>query len=166
MPVRVLGLDPGTATTGFGVVEGEMENLQLVEYGAILTPAGMPMPERLGLIYLQLNQLIARHRLDAISVEKLFFNRNVTTALSVGQARGVVLLASYQAGVAVFEYTPLEVKQALIGYGRATKDQIQQMVRMVLRLDHIPHPDDAADALANAICHVQSARMRQLIREA
>ena len=163
MSLRVLGLDPGTATTGYGVVEGELESLQLVEYGIIATPAGLPMPERLGLIYSQLSELLARFKPDAVSVEKLFFNRNVTTALTVGQARGVELLCAYQAGIEVFEYTPLEVKQALIGYGRATKDQIQQMVRMVLRLDHTPHPDDAADALANAICHMQSARMRNLI---
>lgn len=159
-----MGLDPGTATTGFGVVEGELDTLRLVEYGAIITPATLPMPERLGLIYSKLGALLARNGVDAISVEKLFFNRNVTTALSVGQARGVALLAAYQAHVEIFEYTPLEVKQALIGYGRASKDQIQQMVRMILKLDHIPHPDDAADALANAICHVQSARMREVMR--
>ncbi len=161
-----MGLDPGTATTGFGVVEGELDALRLVEYGAILTPATLPMPERLGLIHSKLAELLAHHAVDAISVEKLFFNRNVTTALSVGQARGVALLAAYQAHVPVFEYTPLEVKQALIGYGRATKDQIQQMVRMILRLDHNPHPDDAADALANAICHVQSSRMREVMNNA
>jgi crossover junction endodeoxyribonuclease RuvC len=123
------------------------------------------MPDRLGLIYDRLNELLARHVVGALSVEKLFFNRNVTTALTVGQARGVMLLAAHQAHIPVFEYTPLEVKQALVGYGRATKDQMQQMVRMILRLDHVPHPDDAADALANAICHVQSAKMRQLLRD-
>jgi crossover junction endodeoxyribonuclease RuvC len=163
---RVLGVDPGTATTGYGVVEGESDDLRLVDYGAIITRAGLPMPERLGQVYDQLTALFVRYAVDAISVEKLFFNKNVTTALSVGQARGVVLLAAHQAHVPVFEYTPLEVKQALIGYGRATKDQVQQMVRMILRLERIPHPDDAADALANAICHVQSARMRELIRNA
>ncbi|MEP7200474.1 MAG: crossover junction endodeoxyribonuclease RuvC [Chloroflexota bacterium] len=164
--MKVLGLDPGTATTGFGVVEGDGDDLRLVEYGAIITPANLPMPERLGLIFARVTELFARHAVDALSIEKLFFNRNVTTALTVGQARGVAMLAAHQAGVPVFEYTPLEVKQALVGYGRATKDQIQQMVRMVLRLDHAPHPDDAADALANAICHMQSAKMRDLIRNA
>ena len=164
MNTRVMGLDPGTATTGFGIVEGEIDTLVLVEYGAILTPAGMPMPERLAMLYDRLTELLARHSIAALSIEKLFFNRNVTTALSVGQARGVMLLAAYKAHIPVFEYTPLEVKQALVGYGRASKDQMQQMVRMILRLDHAPHPDDAADALANAICHVQSARMRDLMR--
>ena len=164
MNTRVMGLDPGTATTGFGIVEGELDTLVLVEYGAILTPAGMPMPERLAMLYDRLTALLARHSIAALSIEKLFFNRNVTTALTVGQARGVMLLAAYKAGIPVFEYTPLEVKQALVGYGRASKDQMQQMVRMILRLDHAPHPDDAADALANAICHVQSARMRDLMR--
>jgi crossover junction endodeoxyribonuclease RuvC len=163
--MRVIGLDPGTATTGYGVIEGDIEALLLVEYGAIVTPAGVPMPERLALIYNRLNELLARHDLGALSVEKLFFNRNVTTALTVGQARGVMLLAAHQAHIPVFEYTPLEVKQALVGYGRATKDQMQQMVRMILRLDKVPHPDDAADALANAICHVQSAKMRELLRD-
>ena len=162
MSIRVLGLDPGTATTGFGIVEGGNDRLRLVEYGAIITPPSQPMPERLRSIYLKLTDLFAQYRVEAVSVEKLFFNRNVTTALSVGQARGVALLAAANATVPVFEYTPLEVKQALIGYGRATKDQIQQMVRMVLELDHAPHPDDAADALAIAICHIQSARMREL----
>jgi crossover junction endodeoxyribonuclease RuvC len=163
MTTRVMGLDPGTATTGFGVVEGDGDALQLVEYGAIITPPNLPMPERLRLIYLKLTELIAHLQPEALSVEKLFFNKNVTTALSVGQARGVALLAAANASVPVFEYTPLEVKQAMVGYGRATKDQMQQMVRMVLQLDHTPHPDDAADALAIAICHVQSARMRGLM---
>jgi crossover junction endodeoxyribonuclease RuvC len=165
LTIRVIGLDPGTATTGYGVIEGEGDALVLVEYGAIVTPPGVPMPERLGVIYDRLNELLARHVVGAFSVEKLFFNRNVTTALSVGQARGVLLLAAHRAHIPVYEYTPLEVKQALVGYGRATKDQVQQMVRMVLRLDHVPHPDDAADALATAICHVQSARMLSLIRD-
>ena len=164
MTTHVMGLDPGTATTGYGIVEGEIDSLVLVEYGAIITPAGLPMPERLGLIYDRLSELLSRHVIAALSVEKLFFNRNVSTVLMVGQARGVMLLAAYQARIPVYEYTPLEVKQALVGYGRASKDQMQQMVRMILRLDHAPRPDDAADALANAICHVQSARMRDLIR--
>jgi len=164
MTTRVMGLDPGTATTGYGIVEGEVDALVLVEYGAIVTSAGLPMPERLGLIYDRLTELLSRHVIAALSVEKLFFNRNVSTALTVGQARGVMLLAARQARIPVYEYTPLEVKQALVGYGRASKDQMQRMVRMILRLDHAPHPDDAADALANAICHVQSARMRDLLR--
>ncbi|MBI5878862.1 MAG: crossover junction endodeoxyribonuclease RuvC [Chloroflexi bacterium] len=161
--MRVLGLDPGTATTGYGVVEGEGDNPRLLRYGAIITPPEMPMPERLRLIFLGAADLMKSEQVAVVAVEKLFFNRNVTTALSVGQARGVLLLAAAMAGVPVHEYTPLEVKQALVGYGRATKDQVQQMVRMVLQLDHTPHPDDAADALAVALCHCQSARMRALI---
>ncbi len=161
--IRVLGLDPGTATTGYGVVEESANVLGLIAYGTILTPADMPMPQRLRLIFLRVTELLGKFQPQAMSVEKLFFNRNVTTALSVGQARGVALLAAANAELPVFEYTPLEVKQAITGYGRATKDQIQQMVRMLLQLDHIPKPDDAADALAIAICHIQSAQMRALI---
>ena len=166
MSERVLGLDPGTAITGFGVVEGEGDQVAAVEFCAVTKPAGMPMPERLRLIYLGLSDVLARTAVEAVAVEKLFFNRNVTTALAVGQARGVALLAAATAGLPVFEYTPLEVKQALVGYGRASKDQVQQMVRMVLRLEAIPRPDDAADALAVALCHVQSARMRALTGDA
>lgn len=163
MSLRVLGLDPGTATTGYGVIDGEGDGLRMLTYGAIITPPDMPMPERLRLIYLAATELINAQQAGAVAVEKLFFNRNVTTALSVGQARGVLLLAAANAGIAVYEYTPLEVKQALVGYGRATKPQVQQMVKMVLGLDFTPHPDDAADALAVAVCHCQSARMRALI---
>jgi crossover junction endodeoxyribonuclease RuvC len=160
---RVLGLDPGTATTGFGLVEDSDNSLKAVEYGVILTPANLPMPQRLRLIFLRVSELLERFRPEAISVEKLFFNRNVTTALSVGQARGVALLAAANTDLPVFEYTPLEVKQAISGFGRASKDQVQQMVRLILQLEQIPKPDDAADALAIAICHIQSAQMRALL---
>ncbi|TMC60772.1 MAG: crossover junction endodeoxyribonuclease RuvC [Chloroflexi bacterium] len=160
---RVLGLDPGTATTGFGLVEESDNSLKAVEYGVILTPANLPMPQRLRLIFLRVSELLERFRPEAISVEKLFFNRNVTTALSVGQARGVALLAAANTDLPVFEYTPLEVKQAISGFGRASKDQVQQMVRLILQLEQIPKPDDAADALAIAICHIQSAQMRALL---
>jgi crossover junction endodeoxyribonuclease RuvC len=163
---RALGVDPGTATTGFGVVEEDGHGLRAVEYGAILTPADTPMPQRLRLIYCRLLEIFERHRPEAVSVERLFFSRNVTTAISVGQARGVALLAAACSDLAVFEYTPLEVKQAVTGFGRATKDQVQQMVRLMLQLDEIPKPDDAADALAIAICHLQSAQMRALIARA
>jgi|SRR2546430_7368366 len=160
---RVLGLDPGTATTGFGLVEESDNSLKAVEYGVILTPANLPMPQRLRLIFLRVSELLERFRPEAVSVEKLFFNRNVTTALSVGQARGVALLAAANTDLPVFEYTPLEVKQAISGFGRASKDQVQQMVRLILQLEQIPKPDDAADALAIAICHIQSAQMRALL---
>jgi crossover junction endodeoxyribonuclease RuvC len=162
----VIGIDPGTATTGYGLVrEGEDGSLAMVEYGAILTPAGAPMAERLLQLHIRLKEILALHRPQSGAVEKLFFQRNVTNALSVGQARGVALLALAEAGLPVGEYTPMEVKQAVAGYGGADKNQVQQMVRALLGLEELPKPDDAADALAVAICHVHSARMRALYQE-
>jgi len=159
----VIGVDPGTATTGYGFVrENEDGNLSMVDFGVITTPANQEMPERLLELFLQLNQLILLHRPESSAVEKLFFQRNVRTALSVGQGRGVVLLAMAQAGVPVAEYTPLEVKQAVVGYGGAEKAQVQQMVRALLGLPDIPRPDDAADALAIAICHLHSVKYLSL----
>jgi crossover junction endodeoxyribonuclease RuvC len=159
----VIGIDPGTATTGYGLIE-EIEDgsLKIHDFGAIVTPANLPMPERLLELYRQLNEIILLHRPHSGAVEKLFFSKNVRTALSVGQARGVVLLAFATNGVPIEEYTPLEIKQAVTGYGGADKVQVQHMVRAVLNLDEIPRPDDAADALAIAICHLHSARMRSL----
>jgi len=160
----VLGVDPGTAITGYGLVWGEGDNLRLVDYGTIITPSDKPLPQRLQEIYRQLTALIQERQPEAAAVEQLFFSRNVRTALSVGQARGVVLLAMATAEIAVHEYTPLEVKQAVVGYGRATKDQVQEMVKVLLGLDSVPQPDDAADAIAVAICHIHSARMKGLAR--
>ncbi len=158
----ILGVDPGTAITGYGVVQSDGDRLQLIAYGAITTPSDWKMPQRLQHIYAELVALIRTHQPTEAVVEKLFFSKNVRTALSVGQARGVALLAAAQAGLTIHEYTPLEIKQAVVGYGRAEKTQIQQMVRMLLQLDVIPQPDDAADALAVAICHAHSARMRRI----
>jgi crossover junction endodeoxyribonuclease RuvC len=159
----VLGIDPGTATTGYGLVRELPDgSLESPAYGAILTPAHAPLSERLLLLHRQLTDLILLHRPESAAVEQLFFQRNVRTALSVGQARGVVLLALAQAGIPTGEYTPLEVKQAVVGYGAAEKGQVQQMVRALLTLPNIPRPDDAADALAIAICHVHSARLKNL----
>ncbi len=158
----ILGIDPGTAITGYGVVQSDGDLLQLIAYGAITTPSDWKMPQRLQHIYAELVALIRMHQPTEAVVEKLFFSKNVRTALSVGQARGVALLAAAQAGLMIHEYTPLEIKQAVVGYGRAEKSQIQQMVRMLLQLDFIPQPDDAADALAVAICHAHSARMRRI----
>jgi len=153
----VIGIDPGTATTGYGLVqENENGSLSVVEYGAILTPASKEMPDRLLDLFNQLTNLLLLHRPDSGAVEKLFFQRNVRTAISVGQGRGVVLLALAQAGIPVAEYTPLQIKQAIAGYGGAGKSQMQQMVKALLELDEIPRPDDAADALATAICHIHS----------
>lgn len=160
----VLGIDPGIGTTGYGVVgEDEHGEVRLVAYGAIETTPGEPMPERLHALHTAVCALLAEHHPESVAVEQLFFGRNVTTAISVGQARGVVLLAAAQAGLAVYEYKPAEVKQALSGYGNADKRQMQEMVRMLLNLDHIPRPDDAADAVAVAVCHLHSARLTRLM---
>ena len=157
----VIGIDPGTAITGFGLVrDAEDGSLEMVDYGAVVTPPDMPMPQRLALLYDSLKEVLLLHRPDSGAVEKLFFQRNVRTAISVGQARGVAMLALAQTEIPVGEYTPLEVKQAVAGYGGADKSQIQQMVRTLLSLDDIPRPDDAADALAVAICHLHSAQAR------
>ena len=159
----VIGIDPGTALTGYGLVqEKEDGGLKVLDYGVIQTPSGQLMPERLLELHRQLSEIILLHRPENGAVEKLFFQRNVRTALSVGQARGVVLLALAQAGLTVAEYTPLEVKLAVAGYGGADKKQVQLMVKALLELDELPQPDDAADALAIAICHIHSARLRSL----
>ena len=160
----VLGIDPGTATTGYGLVRDVDDGPSLLTYGVILTPAGAPMPQRLLTIYRELKQLIAHHRPDTAAVEKLFFQRNVSTAMTVGQARGVALLALAEAGISIGEYNPRDVKQAVAGYGGADKPQMQGMVRAILKLAEIPRPDDAADALAVAICHLHSARINALIQ--
>ena len=158
----VLGIDPGTAITGYGFIREENGSLQVVAYGAITTPAGWTLPQRLVRLYRELSDLIALHRPASAAVEQLFFSRNVRTALAVGQARGVTLLALAQAGVPIDEYTPLQVKQAVTGYGRADKQQIQEMVRILMGLPEIPRPDDAADALAIAICHLHSSHISRL----
>lgn len=159
----VLGIDPGTATTGYGLVrDTEQGELVVVDYGVILTPAGMPLEKRLLLLYDRLMEILLLHRPDQGAVEKLFFQRNVTTAIAVGQARGVAMLALAQNNLPVAEYTPLEVKQAVTGYGGAEKLQVQMMVQAVLQLAELPRPDDAADALAVALCHLQSYRIRAL----
>lgn len=165
--MRILGIDPGTATTGYGVVEEDSQGgLVAVAYGTITTPAKMDVEKRLLIIYNQLNELILLYKPQAAAVEKLFFYKNVTTAMTVGQSRGVVVLSFAQAGLPIGEYTPLEVKQAVTGYGKAEKKQIQQMVKVLLNLDRIPKPDDAADALAIAICHHHSSRYALMESEA
>lgn len=158
-----LGIDPGTALCGYGIVRAEGDEMDLVTCGAISTQAKTPLDQRLEKIYTELTALIKQYKPDQAAVEKLFFSRNTTTALAVGHARGVVLLALAQAKLPIGEYTPNEIKQAISGYGGADKYQMQQMVRMLLRLDEVPKPDDAADAVAIAICHLQSARLREMI---
>lgn len=163
--MRVLGIDPGTATTGYGIVDGSAgAEPVLVEYGAIRTQPTTPMPERLGEIYRALLELIAATRPNVVAVEELFFASNVSSALTVGQSRGVILLAAAQSGLPVDEYKPSEIKQALTGYGRADKRQMQEMLRLVLGLEEVPRPDDAADGVAVALCHLQMARARELTK--
>src|SRR6266498_5990833 len=159
-----LGIDPGTATTGYGLVRLESDgSLVAVKYGVILTPKESTAPARLVMLYDELRGLLREEKPDTAAVEKLFFSRNVTTALAVGQARGVVMLCLQQAGIETFEYTPKEVKQAVAGYGSAEKRQVQEMVRALLQLDSIPKPDDAADALAIAITHLNTKRYDSLV---
>jgi crossover junction endodeoxyribonuclease RuvC len=154
-----LGIDPGTATTGYGLVRLAPDgSLESVKYGVITTPTGVAAHERLLMLYRDLRKIISKYKPDSVAVEKLFFSRNVTTAIAVGQARGVVMLAIAEAGLEVGEYTPNEVKQAVAGYGSAQKRQVQEMVRTLLLLPEIPKPDDAADALAIAITHLHTNR--------
>jgi crossover junction endodeoxyribonuclease RuvC len=155
--VITLGVDPGTALLGYGLVRGDDE-VELIDFGVVSTTNLETMPQRLVRVYDVIWELIRAHAPDVLAIEQLFFARNVTTALAVGQARGVVLLAAAQHGMPVFEYKPAEVKQAISGYGNADKGQMQEMVRILLGMDEIPRPDDAADALAVALCHVQSSR--------
>lgn len=160
-----LGLDPGTAITGYGLVRSDGNTTAAVEYGVITTPADQPLGRRLRLLYSAVSGLVQAFKPDEAVVEQLFFSRNVTTALAVGHARGVLLLALADAGVPVYEYTPAQVKQAIVGYGKGRKEQIQEMVRILLNLEVPPSPDDAADALALAITHINGARMRQLLSQ-
>ena len=162
----VLGIDPGTATTGYGLVREDGDgSLHLVAYGAITTPSDRSPTSRLHQLHLELGNLIQLHRPDTSAVEKLFFQRNVRTALAVGQARGVILLTLSQAGLEVVEYSPADVKLAVAGYGSAEKLQVQQMTRLLLDLPDIPRPDDAADALAIAICHLYSSHYQERIQQ-
>lgn len=155
---RIMGIDPGLARTGYGIVDERNGKLVAVDYGCVETPAGRSSARRLEDVYEAVGALLARHRPSEVAVEQLFFSANVQTAFAVGQARGVVLLAAAKSGVALGEYTPLEVKQAVVGYGRAAKGQIQYMVKAILGLEETPKPDDAADALAVAICHAHCRR--------
>ncbi|HOZ50088.1 MAG TPA: crossover junction endodeoxyribonuclease RuvC [Candidatus Hydrogenedentes bacterium] len=160
--MRVLGLDPGTATTGYGVVEGKGSRLRYVAHGTIATPAHTHFATRLNTLFDETTRLIAMHKPDAAAIEKLFFSRNVTTGITVAQARGVIALACARAGLPIGEFSPLEVKNAVVGYGKAEKRQVQEMVKILLNLDALPRPDDAADALAIAICQLHAGKIQQL----
>lgn len=162
--LRVLGIDPGTAILGYGLIDYDGHEYESVEHGVIRTPAGMPMADRLVSIHTELGRYVTRTQPDHVAVEELFFARNAKTALSVAHARGVILLTVAARGVPLFEYTPMQVKQALTGYGGADKLQIQTFLTMLLGLPEAPKPDDAADALAVAICHCNSYRLNELAR--
>ena len=158
--MRILGIDPGVATVGFGVIDSERSGQRFVRCGVITTPANTPLTSRLDRIYSDLGELIRLFNPDAAAVEELFFNTNITTGISVAEGRGVILLACFHSGVPVYEYTPLQVKQAVVGYGRAEKRQVIEMVKRILNLPAAPKPDDAADAVAIALCHARSATSR------
>lgn len=159
----VLGIDPGTATTGYGLVrEHDDGRLEAVAYGVITTKPRVPMPDRLQELHAAITDLIRQHRPDAAAVEALFFGKNVTTAITVAQGRGVILLALAEAGLPIHEYKPAEIKQAIAGYGNADKSQVQEMIRQLLGLDEVPHPDDAADGLGIAITDLNSSRYERM----
>ena len=158
----VIGIDPGLATTGFGLVRKNGEEFESINYGYIATQSHLELPERLYMIFRDLTALLEQYAPDALAAEQLFFSKNTRTALQVGEARGAILTAAARMNIPVYEYTPLQVKQTIAGYGRADKKQVQHMVRITLKLDETPKPDDTADALAIAICHLQTARWHQL----
>ena len=155
--MRILGIDPGYGITGFGIVDARRGNIQLIGCGAITTPAGMDFSARLEIIYNDMRDLLEKAKPDAVAIEELFFGQNVTTGIGVAQSRGVILLAIRQAGLPVFQYKPMQVKQAVVGYGNATKHQVQDMTKRLLKLEKLPKPDDAADAIAIALCHARSS---------
>jgi crossover junction endodeoxyribonuclease RuvC len=162
--MKILGIDPGYAILGYGIVEMTGNKFKVCAYGAITTDAKMEMPDRLKVLYQDLMELIAEHEPEVASIEELFFNTNAKTAILVGQARGVAVLACANSGLEINEYTPLQIKQALVGYGRAEKKQVQIMVKTILNLKEIPKPDDTADALAAAICHGHSAGSKNRLK--
>ena len=155
----IMGIDPGFAITGYGIIEYNNNRFKVLDYGAITTESDLKLSERLLVLNDRLEELISLYNPDVVSIEELFFNKNIKTALNVGHGRGVVLLVAAKNNKEIFEYTPLQVKQSVVGYGRAQKPQIQQMVKMILNLEKIPKPDDVADALAVAICHAHSNKL-------
>ena len=160
----ILGIDPGTARTGYGIIEKKGSGCRLVSSGLIETKAGTEGPERLRKIFREIKKIIKKYSAEVMAIEKLFFNKNVKTALSVGEARGVIMLAAAEAGIKIYEYTPLQVKMALTGYGMADKNQVQEMVKMILSLREAPKPDDVADAIAVGVCYASSSRMQAIMK--
>jgi crossover junction endodeoxyribonuclease RuvC len=159
-----MGIDPGIAILGYGLVEYKGNSYKVIDYGAVTTEAGTPMSYRLTVIHKQLTELLEKYKPDAFAIEELFFNKNIKTALTVGHARGVAIVAAANMEIPIYEYTPLQVKQATAGYGRADKKQMQQMVKILLNLKEVPKPDDVADALAVAICHGNSSNFAHLFK--
>lgn len=159
--MRILGIDPGFAITGYSIIDYIGNKFYLMESGAVTTKAGEPFPERLSKLYTDINFIIDEYKPDAISVEELFFNNNVKTAINVAQARGIILVAGCQKNIPTYEYTPLQVKQAVVGYGRADKIQVQKMVKTILKVEKLPKLDDITDSMAIAICHAHSAKFAQ-----
>lgn len=162
--MTILGIDPGLATMGWGVIHYDGVRPRVIDYGALITPPDMPMPQRLLSLFDGVEELCTRFDPDDIAMEELFFCKNVTTAIAVGEARGAAMVAMRKHTNNLFEYTPMQIKQAVTGYGKADKKQVQQMVKLLLNLEEIPRPDDAADGLAIAITHAHSMRMRQNYR--
>lgn len=160
--MRILGIDPGYAIMGWGVLDMNGNHFSVVDYGSITTDANMEMPERLRHLYVQLSAVITEYEPEEAAIEELFFTHNQTTAIKVGEARGVAILACVNGGLSISEYTPLQIKQALVGYGRADKKQVQAMVKAILNLKEVPKPDDTADAVAAAICHGHSRGSRRI----
>lgn len=158
--MKIIGIDPGYATIGYGIVDYRNTRFTTLDYGAVITTPDHPFPERLLQIYEEICAIMELHRPEAAAIEKLFFSNNKTTGIDVAQARGVILLACQQNGVACYEYTPMQVKQAVVGYGKAAKPQVMDMTRRLLHLEKLPKPDDTADALAVAICHAHAAPSR------
>lgn len=155
--MRILGIDPGIAIVGFGMIESNRGSVRMLQYGAVTTEAGLPLATRLVQIENDMTALIAQLKPDEIAVEELFFSKNITTGIAVAHGRGVILCTAERLGVPIFEYTPMQVKQAVAGYGLADKKQVMDMTKRLLKLKAVPKPDDAADALAIAICHARSA---------
>lgn len=153
----ILGIDPGYAIVGWGVIDYTANRFSVIDYGAVTTEAKMPFNRRLEMVFDGVSEIITRYRPSALAIEKLFYNTNAKTVIDVAQSRGVINLAAVKNGVEIFEYTPLQVKQSVVGYGRAEKKQVQEMTRVILKLDKIPKPDDTADALAMAICHAHAS---------
>ena len=162
--MRILGIDPGIAIVGYGIIEYKNNKFNVIDYGTIITPSNMKIEKRLERIYIGVDTLIKNYNIEEVGVEELFFNKNVKTAITVAQSRGVILLVCSHNNKPIYEYTPLQVEQGVVGYGRANKAQVQQMVASLLKLKEIPKPDDVADALAVAICHAHANKLENVLK--